>query len=69
MFISVCTFKRTRRGTIERGIAIGADESDIQIIIDSRGERVSMISDYTIRPTEGCFSAELNAPIAIAKDS
>ena len=65
MFVSVCIFKRTRRGTTEYGIAIGADEGDIATIIDRTGQRVNLISDYTVKPAHGCFTAEL--PVIVPK--
>lgn len=61
IFVAVCTFKRSRRGQIEYGLAIGADESDIKLIVDQQGDKVGLIADYTIRAVRGCFTADLPA--------
>lgn len=60
MFVSVCTFKRGRNGPRERGIAIGASESDITTVIDSDGSRVNILQTYDLIPVEGCFNASLH---------
>jgi hypothetical protein len=59
MFVSVCTFKRTRRADAEYGIALGKDEAAIDAIVDRTGQRVGMVYDYTCYPANGCFNFEL----------
>jgi hypothetical protein len=67
VFVSVCTFKRTRRSDLEYGVAIGSDESSIQTIVDARGDRVGTLYDYTCTTAYGCFTADLPADGMAAK--
>lgn len=67
MIVTVCTFRRSRRGEIEQGIAIGPDTSDIISIIDAEGNRVGLIHTYDCHPSDGCFNFVVKPPAVFGK--